>query len=207
MLHVCFQSWICVIPPITLQVKFFLRQIWIYRKILFVCVCGRLAFAIWRSALLTAPGHKVSTRLSICLLVRLISACWVTQAIKIYLIVSSSALFAPRKILFVLQKKKCQQKAISGATIFFFISQNFSSITKLQRCRREDLEAYNFLPGDIILTLGTRGFSSRATGSFVSSAEGRNRKPHMKSLWHPGYIILCSLTAVLRQAILFREHD
>ena len=130
-----------------------------------------------------------------------------TQAIKIYLIVSSSALFAPRKILFVLQKKKCQQKAISGATILFFISQNFSSITKLQRCRREDLEAYNFLPGDIILTLGTRGFSSRATGSFVSSAEGRNRKPRMKSLWHPGYIILCSLTAVLRQAILFREHD
>ena len=125
MLHVCFQSWICVIPPITLQVKFFLRQIWIYRKILFVCVCGRLAFGIWRSALLTAPGHKVSTRLSICLLVRLISACWVTQAIKIYLIVSSSALFAPRKILFVLQKKKCQQKAISGATIFFFHFSKF----------------------------------------------------------------------------------
>ena len=48
-------------------------------------------------------------------------------------------------------------------------------------------------------TLGTRGFFSRATGSFVSSAEGRrherrrllrldrNRKPRMKSLWHPGY--------------------
>ena len=57
-------------------------------------------------------------------------------------------------------------------------------------------------------TLGARGFFSRATGSFVSSAEGqiherrsgenkafraghflrldRNRKPRMKSLWHPG---------------------
>ena len=192
MLHVCFQSWICVITPITLQVKFFLRQIWIYRKILFVCVCGRLAVGIWRSALLTTPGHKVSTRLSICLLVRLISACWVTQVIKIYLIVSSSALFAPRKILFVLQKKYVNRRQFLVQRFFFFIYQNFSSITKLQRCRREDLEAYNFLPGDIILTLGNRGFSSRATGSFVSSAEGRNRKPRMKSLWHPGYIILDS---------------
>ena len=65
-------------------------------------------------------------------------------------------------------------------------------------------------------TLGTRGFFSRATGSFVSSATGRevfgrrpktraakprektfrvghflrldrNGKPRMKSLWHPGY--------------------
>ena len=131
-----------------------------------------------------------------------------TQAIKIYLIMSSSALFAPRKILFVLQKKKnVNRRPFLVQRFFFFISQNFSSITKLQRCRREDLEAYNFLPGDIILTLGTRGFSSRATGSFVSSAEGRNRKPRMKSLWYTGYIILCSLTAVLRQAILFREHD
>ena len=32
------------------------------------------------------------------------------------------------------------------------------------------------------------GFYSRATRSFVSSAAGRhrNRKPRMKSLWHPG---------------------
>ena len=59
------------------------------------------------------------------------------------------------------------------------------------------------------VTLGTRGFFSRATESFVSSAAGRhvfgrrpkttsggaghflrldrNRKPRMKSLWHPGY--------------------
>ena len=55
-------------------------------------------------------------------------------------------------------------------------------------------------------TLGTRGFFSRASGSFVLSAAGRqvfgqrpkkraghflrldrNRKPRMKSLWHPGY--------------------
>ena len=40
-------------------------------------------------------------------------------------------------------------------------------------------------------TLGTRSFLSRATGSFVSSAEGRrhkrDRKPRLKSLWHPGY--------------------
>ena len=52
------------------------------------------------------------------------------------------------------------------------------------------------------ITLGTRGCFSRATGSFVLSAEGRiherrsfsrgslfktdwNRKPRMKSLWHP----------------------
>ena len=49
------------------------------------------------------------------------------------------------------------------------------------------------------LTLGTRGFFSPASRGFVSSAEGRrherqsylrldqNRKPRMKSLWHPGH--------------------
>ena len=48
-------------------------------------------------------------------------------------------------------------------------------------------------------TLCTRGFFSRATGSFVSADDtsgdtaghflrlGRNRKPRMKILWHPGY--------------------
>ena len=64
--------------------------------------------------------------------------------------------------------------------------------------------------GGLTTTLGTRGFFSRATGSFVLSAEGwtdtigkaarknleafrvcqflrlaRNQKPCMKSLWHP----------------------
>ena len=48
-----------------------------------------------------------------------------------------------------------------------------------------------------ISTLGTRGFLSRASGCFALSAAGRiheghflrlerNRKPRMKSLWHPG---------------------
>ena len=45
--------------------------------------------------------------------------------------------------------------------------------------------------------LGTRGFFSRATGNFLSSATGRHvfrRRPktraakHVKSLWHPGYV-------------------
>ena len=48
-----------------------------------------------------------------------------TQAIKIYLIVSSSALFAPRKILFVLQKKKYVNRRPSLVQRFFFHLSKF----------------------------------------------------------------------------------
>ena len=61
------------------------------------------------------------------------------------------------------------------------------------------------------ITLGTRDCFSCATGSFVLSAEGRsherrsfsrgspfktdwNRKPRMKSLWHPGYSHIRTMT-------------
>ena len=52
--------------------------------------------------------------------------------------------------------------------------------------------------------LGTRVFFSRASGSFVSSAAGlrhflrvgRNEKPRMKGLWHPGYF----QTAVIKKS-------
>ena len=48
-------------------------------------------------------------------------------------------------------KTICQQEAISSANDFSNL-QNFSTATKLQRCRWEHiLEAYNFLPGNKIL--------------------------------------------------------
>ena len=48
-----------------------------------------------------------------------------TQAIKIYLIMSSSALFAPRKILFVLQKKKMSTEGHFWCNDFFFHFSKF----------------------------------------------------------------------------------
>ena len=73
------------------------------------------------------------------------------------------------------------------------------------------------------ITPGTRGCFSRATGSFVLSAEGRrherrsfsrgslfktdrNRKPRMKSLWHPGYshIRMVTIFGVIRMGVYTR---
>ena len=70
------------------------------------------------------------------------------------------------------------------------------------------------------ITLGTTGCFSRGTGSFVLSAEGRrherrsfsrgslfktdrNRKPRMKSLWHPGYSHIRTMTifGVIRMGV------
>ena len=52
--------------------------------------------------------------------------------------------------MFVLQKKSVNRKPFLVRTIFP-PTKIFSAVTKLQSCRREDLEAYNFLSGDKIL--------------------------------------------------------
>ena len=71
---------------------------------------------------------------------------WDPQRKKDLFLIETKPLFALHKILSVLPKKKGQQEAIS---LTYKIS---STVTKLQRCCREYLEAYNFLSvGDKIL--------------------------------------------------------
>lgn len=69
---------------------------------------------------------------------------WDPQRKKDLFLIETKPLFAPHKILFVLQKKRSTQEAIS------LTYKIFSTVTKLQRYCREYLEAYNFLLGDKI---------------------------------------------------------
>ena len=62
----------------------------------------------------------------------------------------AQALFAASKILFVLQNNPSTRSHFQSER-FFSPTKIFSTVTKVQRCRREDLEAYNFLSDDKLL--------------------------------------------------------
>ena len=61
----------------------------------------------------------------------------------------SKAPVRTKENLFVLPKKSVNRKPFLVRTIFP-PTKIFSAVTKIQSCRREDLEAYNFLSGDKI---------------------------------------------------------
>ena len=57
-----------------------------------------------------------------------------------------------------------------------------SQLSALERCPYFSIEGHYMMSGQLHCTLGTRGFFSRATGSFFSSAKGRRHERRSGSL-------------------------